>query len=351
MGDRWQLRLDDTVRNIAVPHPDLDGQDRSLMMSSALRVLEEIERRPAQSIVRDLRDGDSDMVSFRISSTDLSQGDIPLHAAPEMLQGALDAITSAGRAEVERRAYYGGGPLPSQVRSFIESARVTPSEKGSVILNVRSHVEPGALAQTSLLPDAHRPTAEVPFERRALWRLLKGVRAAKTAVHREAASLSLQDAFDEDIEAGLNANLCDALTHLAGDQAALEARVMVGVRWSLFVPSDEPETKVEVARPELDTLTEVAAALRAIRPLRNRTLSGYVRNLDREPGQQHGTVRLVADLDGRSAVIRLHLEASDYQTAIEAHEANRELEFFGTLEKAGKIWEVTTPSRVTLRSS
>jgi hypothetical protein len=348
LGDRWQHRGDDATRNLALPHPDLDEQDRTLMFSTALKVLQEVEQRPALAITRELRDADTDIVMFRLVAPELSDGNIPLVAAPEMLAGALDAIRSAGRAEVERRAAFTGGQLPSQVKTFLDGAVVTPAEKGSVILNVRSKVDATTLAQTSLLSEAQRPPTGVPFERRALWRLLAGVKAAKTAVHRDLATLSDPYALDADIEDGLTANLCDALTNLAGDASDLEARVSVAVRWSLFVPSDEPSTIVEVGRSELDALPRIAETLRAIRPLENRTLRGYVRNLDREPGHEDGTIRLLADVEGRVSVVRLHLAAADYQTAIHAHEQNVELQFSGTLEKAGKIWDVTSPTAVSI---
>jgi len=348
LGDRWQFRTDDTVRNIAVPHPDLEAQDRGLMLFTALRVVEEVEQRPVSAIARDLRDGDSDLVSFRVVAPSLANGNIPLAAAPEMLRGALEAIGSAGRAEITPRASFAGGQAPAQVKAFLDRAVVAPAEKGSVILNIRSKVDGSPLAQTSLLAESERPPSEVPFERRALWRLLSGVRAAKTAVHRDTASLSQGDALDDDIEAGLTANLCDALISLAGDANELEARLTVGVRWSLFVPSDEPRTTVDVGRSELDALPVVASTLRAIQPLRDRTIQGFVRNLDREPGHQDGTIRLSADVEGRLSVVRLHLAAADYQSAIDAHAQNVQLEFTGTLEKAGKMWEVTSPRSVVV---
>jgi hypothetical protein len=347
LGNRWQYRRDSLVRNVALPHPDLDELDRCLMLSSALRVIEEVEQRPATDITRDWRDGDSDLVSFRLVAPELVDGEIPLLAAPDMLGGALEAIQSAGRAEVAPRPSY-GGQLPSEVRTFLDGAVVTPAEKGSVILNVRSKVDASALAQMSFVSEADRPRDGVPFERRALRRLLSGVRAAKTAVHRDLTRAVDLDAFDSDIDDGLSANLCDALGRLAGDTRELGARVEVGVRWSLFVPSDEPKTVVEVGRSELDALPTVADTLRNIQPLENVTLSGYVRNLDRNPGFSDGNVRLLVEIDGRLAVVRLHLDATDYERAIQAHTRNTELRFTGTLEKAGKIWEVSQPREISL---
>lgn len=350
LGNKWQRQIDDRVRTIAIPHSDLEPHDRSLMFATVLQVLEETELRPGNTIVRELQYGDSDLLMFRLVAPELTEGNIPLQAAPEMIRGALEALTSAGRSEVQRRPYYQGGPLPSIVNSFVEAAHLVPAEKGSVILMIQSKIDADALRQTSLLREMDRPSNDVPFARRALWRLLEAVGAAKSAAHRDLASLTGPDALDDDIERGLNANLCDALTHLSGFDSGFGAQVTVTVRWSLFVPSDEPVSTVKVERPELDALGTVADTLRSIRPLPDRHVFGFVRSLDREPGDQEGTVRLITDLDGRAAMVKLHLAANDYRTALQAHEANKELEFFGTLEKAGRTWEVTDPQNVSVRS-
>lgn len=354
LGDRWRYVDDARVRNVAVPHDQLDATDRATMLSKVVSVLQEVEGRPPERIAADLRDADSDIVSFRVVAPQLSDGEMPLTAAPEMLNGAREALKAAARAETHRRAFYSGGQLPSSVSQFLDGARVGPAEAGSVILNVRSRVEPSTpeQAQTALIPEAERPAIEVPFGRRALRRLVSGVRAAKTVAHREAMSLTEQDAFDDEIEDGLSANLCEALTELATKDVAgeLDAQVTVGVRWALFYPSDEARTTLEMTTPELKTMDDIATRLRNIGPLPDQQLVGHVRELHREPGEGDGTVRVSADVRGQLAVVRLYLAAPDYDTALRAHGENREIEFSGTLEKAGRIWEVTAPTAISIRS-
>lgn len=349
LGDRWQLRAFPRNRNVALPHPELEPVDRALMMSSALLVLEEVEQRSISRIARDLLEAGSDIIRFRVSADALQDGEMPLSAAPEMLTGALEAIRAAGRAEIQTRAVYSGGQVPTSVKRFVDLARVGPTERGSVVLHVRSKVTPVPLEQTSLVAEGDRPPSEVPFERRVLRRLLSGIRAGKTAVHREAVDLVTEDALDEDIEAGLSANLCDALAQLAGEKEELGAHIEVGIRWSLFLPSDEPETRVEIGRSELDSLADVARRLRLIVPLTVNRQTGFVKELKRDPGDTDGTVRVLADLDGRSTVIKLFLAEEDYKQALQAHEQNRELIFSGVMEKAGKVWEVAAPTEVELR--
>lgn len=351
LGDKWQLSSLNGRRNVAVPRGELDSHDRASMFSAVLQVLTEVEQRSASEILGDLRFADCDLVRFRIESADLHDGEIPLLAAPDMLQGALDAIGAAGRAEIQRRAVYSGGPLPSQVKSFIDSARVAPAEKGSVILNIRSRIGRDSIRQTSMLPDSQRPAADVPFSRKALQRLISATRSAKSATRLESARLSEPDALDEEIESGLSANLCDAIGHLAGSQTELDATVTVGVRWSLFMPSDEPVSSVELMRGELQSLASVATTLRAIQPRFDHPVSGFVRHLDRLPGEPFGNVRVQTDIDGRLATVKLGLSESDYEMAVQAHLTNRELRFVSTLEKAGRMWEAINPSDVQVLGS
>ncbi|MDQ3669127.1 MAG: hypothetical protein M3377_02435 [Actinomycetota bacterium] len=354
LGERWRYAGGARVRNVALPGEQLDQADRATMLARVLRVLEEVESRPLERIAADLRDADRDVVRFRVVAPGLTRGELPLTSAPEMLAGAREALRAAGRAEVGPRAFYSGGQVPTPVLNLLDGARVGPTEAGSVIVNVLSKLELTTRdhAQGALVSEAERPPVEVPFARRALRRLLSGVRAAKSASHRDATELDAPDAFDDDIQDGLSANLCEALTDLAtkDDAGELDAQVTVDVRWALSYPSDEPRTLLEMTTPELKTMNGIATRLRNITPIVDQQLSGYVRELSREPGQDDGMVRVSADIEGRLAVVKLHLAAPDYDTALRAHGENREIEFTGTLEKAGKIWEITAPTAITIRS-
>lgn len=343
LGDRWRMELDDAARNVAIPHADLDESDREVMLASALRVLGEVEQRPWQAIARDLTYADSDLVRFRLVAPDLARGEIPALAAPELVKGAVETLTYAARAEVQPRPFYAGGMLPSSVRSFLGDASVQGTTRGSVVLNIRSALP---LPQYSIVPESEQPISTVPFGRRAVRRLLASVRAAKTATHRDVATSLAVDAYDEDIEEGLSANLCDALTQLAGHASKLDARIELNVRWSLAAPSDEPETSVEIGRGELEQLPNLADSLRSILPLEDRLVTGYVKQLQRPPGEPDGAIQMIVDLDGKAATVRVLLEAKDYHEALRAHDDNLELEVRGTLEKAGRIWELAAPTSV-----
>lgn len=342
LGNRWRLRTDATVRNVAVPLPLLDDDDRGRMFVSVLMTLAEIEQRDPKLIARDLREAASDLVEFRIVAEPLENGEIPLKAAPELTGGAYAALQAAARSEFARRPHYAQGNLPAGVRRFVEAAKLVGTDKGSVILRVRPPA-PDEPRQATI----EGVDAPAPFERRVAQRLVEGVRAAKTAAHRDPAQVDL-DGLDGDIEEGLSANLCDALVDLSGKRSGLDARVAVRVRWALTRPADEPATVVELDRGEIGRLPAVAAILKQIDPLPNSTVTGYVTRFHRELGGDVGEVWLNADLDGELRRVRVELERSDYELAMQAHSAEREVRVVGTLERAGHAREVTDPTSFSM---
>jgi hypothetical protein len=342
LGNRWRLRLDDRVRNVAVPLPLLDGNDRARMLAAVLDVLVDVEHRDAALIARDLSEAAYDLLEFRLVADSLANGEMPLRAAPELTGGAFEAVQAAARSEVARRPHYAAGTLPASVRSFVDDAVLAGTDRGSVILRVKAPV-PDEPRQSTIdglgISDA--------FERRAVQRLLHGMRAAKTAAHRDLAA-SDADVLDEDVDEGLSANLCDALLKLSGLKSGLEARVAVRVRWALTRPTDEAATEVEIDRGELGQLDRVAMILKEIEPQPHMTVVGPVTAVRREPGDPTGVAYLHAELEGKVRTVRMELERSDYDLALRAHADELEIRAVGTIERAGTIRELVEPTGVAI---
>jgi hypothetical protein len=338
LGNRWRLRQDEDVRNVAVPLLRIDEVDRRRMLVAVLQTLAEIEDRSPLLIARDLREAGSDLIEFRLTAEPLRVGEMPLRAASELTGGAYGALQAAARAELARRPHYAQGTLPTPVRCFLDGATLAGTDRGSVILRVRPPLPPEPPQ-----PSIDGLSGSAPFERRVAHRLIEGVRAAKAATHRDLATTEL-DILDDDIEDGLSANLCDALLDLAGTKAGLDARLAIRVRWALTRPVDEAATSVEVERGELGRLPEVAQILKQIDPRPNTTVLGPVTRFHREPGDQVGSVWMLADVEDKARTVRLQLERSDYELAMRAHSRDLEVRAVGTLERAGWTRELTDPS-------
>jgi len=304
------------------------------MLAGVLEVLTEVEHRDANVIAREVANAAFDLLEFRLVAEQLSSGEIPLKAAPELTAGAFEAVQAAARAAVTPRPHFRQGALPSAVRSFIEDAVLAGTARGSVILRVR----PPAIEQPSQVSFEGLEDAD-SFERRAMNRLLHGMLAAKTATHRDPTSVDL-DALDEDVEHGLSANLCEALLKLAGTRTGINASVYVNVRWALTRPANEPVSRVSLDRRELAQLERVAEILKEIEPEPDVTVVGPVTATKREPGDATGTIHIHAELDGRVRTVRVELERSDYDVALQAHTNEQEISVTGTLERTGTTREL-----------
>jgi hypothetical protein len=174
-----------------------------------------------------------------------------------------------------------------------------------------------------------------------------GLRAAKTAAHFDLAGAELDDElFDQEIEDGLSANLCEALIKLAGEKSRLDGRLALRVRWALTRPTGERATTVEIERGEISRLHEIAEILKRIEPIPDATVRGPVVRLAREPGEEHGRIEIHADIDGRTKLVRILVDLSDYQLAWTAHVGDREIAATGVLERAGKVRELTNVTRL-----
>jgi hypothetical protein len=312
------------------------------MLAGLVQTLADVEGRSPLLVARDLHQAINDVLEFRVVGDLLAQGEMPLRAAPDLAAGAFEAVQAAARSEVARRAHYASGTIPAIVRSFVDGARLA-TDKGSVILRVRAPAteEPAQATLEGL-------AVTESFERRAVSRLVNGVRAAKSAAHRDLATVDF-DNLEDDVEAGLSANLCDALVKLSGERAGVTADVGIRVRWALTRPAAEPETGVKVERGELNRLDEVAALLKQIAPEPHAAVLGPVTRLSHDPGAPTGVVSIQAEIEGKVRLVRMELDAADYELAQSAHNRDDlELLAEGTLEHAGKSREMSNLTRVEI---
>lgn len=336
LGNRWSLDDSRGRRTVAVPVPRLDEEGRSLMFVDVLQTLAEIEQRSVEAVARDLVEASSDLMEFRVIGSDFHHGEMPLRAAPELTKGAYGALQAAARAEVARRAHYAQGALPVSVRSFLEHAALTGTARGSVVMRVRPPHPPEP--QQPILDGAEE---FVPFERRVTMRLVEAVKAAKAATHADLVDI---DALDDEIDEGLNANLCDALLDLSGVSAGYDAHVALRIRWALTRPVGEATTEVEITRAELARLPEVAAVLKQIDPQPNTLVKGLVTRVKRQPGDDVGSIWILAELEGKVRSVKIDLDRVDYERALLAHGSDLEVRAVGTLERAGLVRELVDPT-------
>lgn len=146
-----------------------------------------------------------------------------------------DLLEFAARAQIKRNRLFGSGGKPAEVSEYIESVLATPTVSGSYVYRV-------------LLPNGD-PDQEHLDPSENMYRQFNVTAAASIGAAIKTASAvedggALLEAWDETVEAGVSANLCDALaTHVGGPDLGAGAGESHQVDlqfhyWSTRVPTD-----------------------------------------------------------------------------------------------------------------
>jgi hypothetical protein len=317
-------------REVLVPPSD-DLADTDLRVTEILSALTAAEDRPADEIVTDINTPFDDIQLYRT----FPDGDlISLAAELQMLGSVRDLIGAAARTVVE-------GPLPIFPRGaqgpagqLLQQIRLGPGSRSGHLLTVRIPLTGSAESSD------HGPgsaAGEALLGRRVGARLRAAVIAAQAAAARVAGPGDV-NAFDEAVAAGVSANLCEALSRLAGHQHAQPFEI--AFRWGRGLPSDVPAEAVRFPRGTGTIIRAGAARLRQLGSLGisgAATITGWVESLHgRSPDtgwriNVHGDMRTGGDVEsGRTARVRLDSQTA-YDRAITAHRSQRRVRARGEL--------------------
>lgn len=231
--------------------------DYPLRMWEAIWALADAENREWSAVLSDLLMSDFDVVRVRWSG-DSDDGAIPLDAGAALIQGSRDMLLAAAcSAQRSQPAFRAGSNR--KARSYIESARLRQTQRGSFIINIALPV-----------PSLPIPIEYNTFPDKVILKLISGL----SAVHKAARFAEYADKIPNDISAthesarfadfdgftietppplppertlsdsgldfsgfadgvhnGVSANLCGALTGMLDDRAA--ESVDISVNWAL----------------------------------------------------------------------------------------------------------------------
>lgn len=337
----WTLTSNGNEFEAIVP---LDNSlaDYALRMSEVLGTLAAAEERSQVQIYSDLMTTFADVIRIRIDAPEYRDGSLPINAHAQVAQKARDLLLAAACSATEHRAVW-HTRKPSQAIEQLRKIRIGQSERGSYIVTVISKVSPalhvpanGQLFET-----------EPPFERRVIQTLASSLEhldaaAASAALTGEFAS------FEESVSNGVNANLCDAVTGLWGDEDG-ERSLDFTFSWSpsrpveKFIPS-----RVRFSGDRIPLIREAARILRESAPVGDFELQGAVVKLDRLPNQKTGKVTVIGQVEGKSKRVILELGDPSYHLAVQAHEQEKALSCIGELVREGRGYTLQEPRDVTV---
>jgi hypothetical protein len=291
--------------------------DTKLRVSEILGTLTIAEKRSAADIAGDIATPFDDVQVYQ-TSPDGGMASLP--GALHNLQSIRDLISATVRTVAEGPAAVFSGSAPALAGEVLQTIRLGPGRPDSQMFTVRIPVH-----ALSGQPEGSQGNG-APLGRQIGLQL----HAALLAMRAAAARATDQNliVFDEAVPAGVSANMCEALSGLAGRQHA-EA-FEIAFRWGRGLPSAVPADNVRFPGGTGAVIRAGASRLRELSALGARTITGMVESLHgKSPGEDRWEIKVRGELASgrgaesvRSVWVSLDSPAA-YDRAIAAHRRQR----------------------------
>jgi len=206
--------------------------------------------------------------------------------------------------------------------------RMGQTERGSYVLTILSPVAP-ALAPEGELPLDLAPSE--PYERQVTRTLAEGLAAMEQAA-RDAAASGGMSGFEQAIQRGVSANLCDAVAGLSAVSPG--EGLDIRIAWSRTRPvTNAVPSRVILGSDSMPLIQEAARLFRDTAPVEDVELEGFVTRLARGPQDIPGDVTLEGLVDGGLRRVTVQLAGEKYSQAVQAHEQRLRVACAGDLVK------------------
>lgn len=315
-----------------------DFRDFANRISDAIRTLEIVEERDQFQILADLSLANADVVRVRVLDPEANDGTLPLDRAVDIIDNTYGLMLAAACAAVVPKLYY-PARKPAQATDYMRQVRMGQTERGSFVVTVISHVQPEMVPPE----EAAELGLPEPFEPRVTVKLGEAMDAVHHAAGQAIATGSLRG-FEEAVERGVSANLCNAL---GGLSTSIYGSRPVGIdmAWARSRRIPPPTRRQIVVTPDFaPVLKDAADLLKAKAPREEYEMIGFVFRLRSDtPGSHAGEVTVAADVDGEQRSVWLDLRDDDYRLAVQAHHERRLLRAIGVLRKEGRSYRLRYP--------
>lgn len=329
---------------------DRSLRDFAIRIGDVLATLESAEDRSQLQIFGDLQTASADVIRLRVSDDDASDGTLPIDEGVALVSKARDLMVAAACATVKPRARYHSRRF-DKANDYVDGLRLGQTERGSYVISVISRVTPAMIPPPGVGDQA--PAIDEPFERQAVTTLTRAVAAASIAASNAAVTQDFAG-FNEVIQSGVSANLCDALIGLVGDPGERQRTLELSVSWSRSRPLQlidgvAPPSLVKLSADIMPVLCEASRWYKEIAPLEDFDLVGQVIGTHRHHEQAGpGRITVEAVVEDRIRNVTIELNEKDYAVALEAHRDRKPVSCTGEIVKTVRSLRLNNPRRFVL---
>lgn len=243
------------------------------MMSKVVSVVAQAEGQSQLQVLDDLNTAAiGDVIrSCTEDKLDHSSTSLPFPQGLSLIEQTSRMAIAAAMSEIEEREVHPSARSGEVIR-FMENMRLGQTEPGSYIVKLISPI-PEIETSEDELPGM---PPELPFERRAVMRLVTGLQALRDVAHEtQSRGVFRLQPFQEAVPQGISANLCEAVAAKGKDNDY--GPIEISVTWSYALPPQDGIKRSEIEF-SVDHMTHIAEAARRFRE-RNpemRTIEGQV---------------------------------------------------------------------------
>lgn len=329
------------VKNLAIPAAE-DYDDFYFVLHDVIKTLSKIEKRTEAEIIKDINATFIDRIEFRIISDVSEDGKLPIDYAAECIEGLKELVLYALCAEqTAQPVCYRASDF---AKSFLNNFKLAQTEKGSFILNIDIQVVDENNEQ-SVLSGFETP---IPLEHKVVERIGTAINQVDAIVKNER---KLTETAESAYEAGITANMCDALMKMRPLSEA--DQITTTIRYASALTNQTGQTEhINMYTNHFLVIDELAKIYRDKNAVQDTTLIGIVRSLSkRHDGDgEMNTIRLYTSFEGRSRTVTIDLLDDQYRIACDAHRDGLEVRVSGELDMSERYWTMSKITHFTLAS-
>lgn len=311
----------------------VDLKDYKERVADLVGTLARFENRSVQTVLEDLLNFYADIIKIRVVHNDVEGGSIPLSDGVSLFEHAKDLLTSVAKSTFSKRKYF-FGQSSQDVNDIVNKFRLGQTEVGSYIVNLIIPIECGIGDQ--------QDHSEVSITRSVSHTLARSLLAIEASIDQYK-STRKDIVFDSAVQHGVSANLCDALVGLTGEAHIRNVEIKLslsrGDKEFLDIPLSYSFNSSEV--PFLQRASDYYKDKYVIQGY---TVSGYVRSLKHEEGDDFGTVSVSSLVNEKERNVTFELPTDQYWEAHHAHKAGLIVECTGHLSVSPRSATVINPS-------
>lgn len=315
-------------------------------MADIVHVVGAVEQRVPSQVLADLSSPPADVLRLQVIAPDATLGVLPLSDGIRLIEGARDLLLAAA-CSIRQAAPFFPRQAYKEAIEFLQICQLGQTERGSFITKIMAPVPPIVDKPDTLFPDDDDLLfATEPFARKSTVRVMTALGHIRGAIDTGDYQQILKG-----VEAGVSANLCEAIAKMQpeGDQAQLR----IHMQWSPSRPKVPAGTErtVGFSRTAFEIVREAGRKLREEPAVTRKQIEGLVISLKADPslfGDLEGTIIMKADLAGAAVRVQVPLSADEYKKACDAHRDRRIVRVSGLLHREPKIYQLRQPQNFTV---